>query len=182
MGVLQTHMKWLTNDVLDVDFGCLNRKKGNKMDDINNLYNFPTLTLEQAIEEHRKMWNWIADKLEDSEYMDEIYEHSHISYIAIYQLKTIYVDKYCNEDKQLRKILDENADCFACVASIMTGDEDSCSGCPFVWGEEERCSQLNSPYMKLKLFINDTITRTKETDKQASAYAREIANLKLKEG
>lgn len=144
VGVLQTHMKWLTNDVLDVDFGCLNRKKGNKM--------------------------------------DEIYEHSHISYIAIYQLKTIYVDKYCNEDKQLRKILDENADCFACVASIMTGDEDSCSGCPFVWGEEERCSQLNSPYMKLKLFINDTITRTKETDKQASAYAREIANLKLKEG
>lgn len=66
------------------------------------------LTKEQAISEHRKMWNWIADKIEKEKECQEIGD-----------LK----EEYCIENDFLLK-----NDCFCCEYT-----KNNCDNCPIEW-------------------------------------------------
>ena len=71
------------------------------------------LTKEKAIEEHRKMWNWIADQLENG-----VTEE-------IWTLKK----RYCKENE-----LSLMHDCFCCEYN---DNFRKCDDCPLLWGAEE---------------------------------------------
>lgn len=139
--------------------------------DINNL------TKEQAIAEHRKMWNWIADRLE---------EH-HPGY-DIYMYKMKYI-KENFPDNNIRH------NCFCCqyAAQEMDYDGNFCINCPLVWGTEADtdeffCEQGNCdiPVEDLFLFDSDEeyglwsyaqrLTKDLCYD-EAAKVARQIANL-----
>lgn len=74
------------------------------------------LTKDQAIKEHRKMWNWIAEQ----------YKHGNTR--VVYELKKEYCSWYGIE------ILH---DCFCCeYAFNVCVHENRCKYCPIVWGTE----------------------------------------------
>lgn len=68
------------------------------------------LTREEAVSEHRKMWNWIADKIE---------EEKRDQYIECLK------EKYCNREGYFI----EN-DCFCCGYTKYI-----CDYCPIEWGK-----------------------------------------------
>lgn len=108
------------------------------------------LTKEQTIEEHRKMWNWIADQYEKGSVQD------------CFDLEKTYLeDKY----------KDVECDRFCCEYDDYHGDYD-CDSCPLDWGSESRtCS--NGLYSKLC-----KSTQIEGFDyKKAEKLARKIANL-----
>ena len=72
-----------------------------------------TLTKQEAIEGHRKMWSWIADQLEKASPIDNF---------DIYDLK----ERYCADNN-----LNLKCNCFCCEFA----DRD-CDSCPLVWGTE----------------------------------------------
>ena len=74
------------------------------------------LTKEQAIKEHRKMWNWIADQ----------YKNRCINYI--YEVEQRYIDECTNYSS------DEIAsNSFCCEYSDQNDVSDSCDSCPLAW-------------------------------------------------
>lgn len=73
-------------------------------------------TKQQAIEGHRKMWNWIADEIE---------RQKRIRCIPL--LKQCY----CYENK-----LTLIADCFCCEYN---NNYEKCPKCPLDWGETSHC-------------------------------------------
>ena len=84
------------------------------------------LTKEKAIEEHRKMWNWIADQYA-----------AHVE-ISLYDLKR----QYCLEYKK-----DAMNHCFCCEYNFFCEANDQeenecnrgiCAYCPVVWGTEKK--------------------------------------------
>lgn len=111
------------------------------------------LTREQAIAEHRKMWNWIADQIEEKQ-----------ETLFVYGLKR----KYCFE-KGFCKIINY---CFLCEFT-----HENCNKCPLDWDSDA------TEYMceDAKIYgDNDGIwCRCRESidwQEQAS-LARQIANL-----
>ncbi|WP_346304214.1 hypothetical protein [Bacteroides sp.] len=77
------------------------------------------LTREEAVSGHRKMWNWIADWVEEKENSD-----------GIQWLK----NKYCTQNN-----LELRSDCFCCEYT-----QRNCSACPIQWGgslEDFMCMQ-----------------------------------------
>ena len=75
------------------------------------------LTKEQAITEHRKMWNWIADQ----------YKNGCIKYI--YEVEQRYIDECTNYSSD-----EIESDSFCCEYSNQNDVSDSCDSCPLVWG------------------------------------------------
>ena len=139
--------------------------------DINNL------TKEQAIAEHRKMWNWIADRLED--HNDPGYDI--FTYKAMY-MKENFPDDYIQHN------------CFCCQYAVQENNNNSltCINCPLIWGTEDNtdeffCEQGNRdvPFEDIYLFgekgyglWNYAQYLTKNHDyKEAAKIARQIANL-----
>lgn len=78
------------------------------------------LTKQQAIEGHRKMWNWIANEIE---------ERKHI--YKIINLKMIY----CHEN-----VLNLRNDCFCCECADSI--DDTCGSCILDWGITGDCGLL----------------------------------------
>ena len=75
------------------------------------------LTKEQAIKEHRKMWNWIADQ----------YKNGCIKYI--YEVEQRYIDECTNYSSD-----EIESDSFCCEYSNQNDVSDSCDSCPLAWG------------------------------------------------
>lgn len=112
------------------------------------------MTKEEAIRQHRAMWNWIADQTEKRE-------------------KKVYKIDYFLENK----IIGVVCSCFACeYADQQTTDKYLCDACPiqFLQAEEETryggpyCCRKGSPYAAWDGF---------EDCWEAAKLAREIANL-----
>lgn len=130
------------------------------------------LTKEQAIEEHRKMWNWIADQYEEGCATD------------IYELKSEYM-----RETELEAQLLHN--CFCCEYAMQSIEAEGesrflrCSKCPVIWGTEVYnnffpCEHFFSAYEKLKKesYKFDKLGVDSEL---CARFAREIANLPEKE-
>lgn len=75
------------------------------------------LTKQQAIEGHRKMWNWIADTIEKKK-----------TVCCIPELKR----DYCFENN-----LTLSCNCFCCEYNSHT---QACKKCPLDWGKTRSCS------------------------------------------
>lgn len=109
------------------------------------------LTFDEAIENHRKMWNWIADKTEERKTM--VCKH----------------DYFYENALPCAELL-----CFCCEYTI-TNLEVDCGKCPIDWGVDENCipcSNPKSPYWKW---------RNADYWQTAANYARQIANLPVRE-
>lgn len=117
------------------------------------------LTREEAIENHRKMWNWIADETEKRKR-----KVKKIEYFYEHMLDFCFVNCYC-----CQYVYGDDGD----YAVLFT----KCDLCPIEWGVktndcicDESCLNGESLFCK---FVN-----TYSDDyKNAAKYAREIANL-----
>lgn len=125
------------------------------------------LTKQQAVEEHRKMWNWIADQYEEGRTAN------------IRALKEEYMQKGELEGHILHN-------CFCCEYAIQKWSSvHRCLYCPVIWGTEVYreffpCEHVLSAYQKLK----DESYKPDECDVNSelcACFAREIANLPEKE-
>ena len=117
------------------------------------------LTREEAIEEHRKMWNWIADKLLSND-IDKYHESNII--------KKDYLNQKYGEDNYRLE-----ANCFLCEY-VYKNIHKTCSFCPLDWGEIACFHIIYSDFFK---------TLQEGHNKEAAAIARQIANLpEKKEG
>ena len=114
------------------------------------------LTREEAIANHRKMWNWIADETERLERV---------------VLKPEYFKEHSisHNDFPVRF-------CYCCSFDLTYYSLPLCGACPINWGvdtEMNACCNKKSPYEKwdiiVKYYPNDW--------KSAAKLAREIANL-----
>ena len=124
------------------------------------------LTREQAIEEHRKMWNWIADQHENGELSAD--------------LKAKYIEVFFPGESILHH-------CFCCEYSRLSDNLFSCDSCPFNWGEnlginshmcidkyyEDDACGLYSLWLDEVVYGNPI---------NAKILAREIADLPEREG
>ena len=142
------------------------------------------LTKEEAIAEHRKMWNWIADRLEN---FDDIRKH-------VFQYKQEYIKKKFPDSYVYNY-------CFCCQYAKQEVDNDIfknyCIYCPLCWGTEantdkffcERCN-CDIPVEDLSLFDSNEeygleyglwsyVQRLTENHcyDEAAKVARQIANL-----
>lgn len=106
------------------------------------------LTREEAIENHRKMWNWIADETEKRK-------------------KAVFTEDYFIEHNLNSCFLY----CYCCHYNKYINRSPNCETCPVEWGGETGiCTDKDSPYFRFSL--------THYYDyKNAAKYAREIANL-----
>lgn len=105
------------------------------------------LTKQQAIEGHRKMWNWIADKIESEK------RRFYIS-----DLKEIY----CRENN----VVLHNR-CFCCEYSNYS--DSNCEKCPVDWIKTKHCCDNEKSLYSL---VIDASTWQEQTE-----LARTIANL-----
>ena len=108
------------------------------------------LTREQAIAEHRKMWNWIADETERTRHVAE--KHDYFIQNGI--------------DGQLYT----NSECFCCEYVCQLGVARACSLCPIDWGSDMGIKNncINSLY---------TDWYYCGSPDEAAKLARQIANL-----
>ena len=111
---------------------------------------------EEAVYNHRKLWNWIA---EETEKRKEVVLKA--QYFYENGLSYIKNDCYCCEYEQ--EFLD-----------------DDCNHCPILWvsaGEKYKyCVAKSSPYMKWTIASEIT-----QDYRECAKYAREIANLPARE-
>lgn len=127
------------------------------------------LTKQKAIEEHRKLWNWIADQFE-----------SGVKDTA-FNLKA----EYCHSHF---KGIDINNHCFCCEYATQVNIEvtennyEDCKFCPLVWGTENKLDSYccenhydNSLARGLWTLVGKYSNLGEYTD--AARIAREIANL-----
>lgn len=114
------------------------------------------LTKEEAVYNHRKLWNWIAEETEKRK--EVVLKEQYFSENGFIHIKN---DCYCCEYE--REFLD-----------------DDCNHCPILWvaaGEEYKyCVARSSPYMKW-IIASEIVQDYRECAK----YAREIANLPARE-
>ena len=122
------------------------------------------LTKEQALSEHRKMWNWIADQL--SLENCKVYDGS--------ELKEKYVTEIYKGDESIVH------NCFCCEYDTKF-DGNACSHCPILWGTEDVtssyfCERGDDYGIKGLWTLCDYLTMDKQY-KEASIIAKKIANL-----
>ena len=150
------------------------------------------LTKEQAIAEHRKMWNWIADRLEKATSRDDfdVYDLK-MEYEELHNLKlfcSCYLCEYARE-----KALDEDVSL-----------QERCIYCPLLWEDDKSSIDFICEYGNgieqydddiidvLKIFYSDIIGEfglwnvcdflaTKRHYDKAARLARKIANLPEKD-
>lgn len=112
------------------------------------------LTREQAIEEHRKMWNWIADKIERFERV-----------VSISEYKRMYCYSFGMND-----IL---SSCFMCEYTNAI-----CRKCPLDWGNKEGVyAKCLDKYMFGDGMGIYELCKNAETWQEQAKLARQIANL-----
>ena len=115
------------------------------------------LTREEAIANHRKMWNWIADETK--------------------RRKAIVSKSYYLHNTMWRDMVNE---CFCCEYSFQKFGCESCRNCPLDWGSNQEsfmCENIRS-YNDLKgLYANWIDFITRNDWRNAAKIARAIANL-----
>lgn len=112
------------------------------------------MELKKAIENHRKMWNWIADETEKQKRAVDKWEY----YFAM-------------------KIFSKNIpfeNCYCCEYTIIN-QRDSCNNCIVKWTDGGCMKTENSEYRK---WVN---AKFRGDYKQAAKLARIIANLPERE-
>lgn len=141
------------------------------------------LTKKEAIEEHRKMWNWIADKLENLDEKDRNYHNTPYYFKAEYC--GIYEWSLFNN-------------CFCCAYDAQISLHYTCQSCPLKWGTEEEAEEYfcekglcpeDYECFNMKTEIDETTGlwqvaeryATNGNYKKAAEYARMIANLPERE-
>ena len=126
------------------------------------------LTKKRAIEEHRKMWNWIAEQYEnETDILLELHD--------IDRLKDYYIQLHLNELSDLKM----EGNCFCCAYDrLYNGD---CSHCPLNWGSNDwnvACMRMGD---EAGLFETIDILTHEKSSKEALEFcgkiARKIANL-----
>lgn len=136
------------------------------------------LTKKQAIEEHRKMWNWIADAIknkEDWSVVESCYDWDSL----IMDLKRHYLLNY-----EGQKYKDIRAACFCCeyadnVRNNTYYDNNFCRYCPVIWGSPTGCCCVEyGEYTELVTLDG----YSDENRRKAYILALKIANLPEREG
>jgi len=115
------------------------------------------LTKEQAIEEHRKMWNWIADNVENMQV-------TKVDYIKKYYMKVI---------RRIRVNIER--DCFCCEYAKQQSplQENICDYCPLDCNSKENNHIISEDLFDY--FYSKCVSTGRYI--QASNIARQIANL-----
>ena len=114
------------------------------------------LTRAEAIANHRKMWNWIADETERLERVvlkPEYFKEHNISHNEV----PLY-------------------GCYCCEFNLQFLTLPICSACPINWDvniEAKACCYKKTPYSKW----NEVVYNKYNNWKSAAKLAREIANL-----
>lgn len=122
------------------------------------------ITFEEAIENHRKMWNWIADETEKRKVCVEKYDY-------IKELNIPSPINYCF----CCKYTEDNG-----VFEETTDTPIDCRLCPVDWGEEPtrqydyQCADDGTLYDLWGDCLDDGDWE------QAAKYAREIANIPIR--
>lgn len=127
------------------------------------------LTKKEAIENHRKMWNWIAVMLKSGRYKAFKYtEHGNKYGATISYLKRAYLSMIGLKGKIF-------CDCFCCEYDLYQYPKGNwnCSNCPLVW-RNGHCE--DGEYNELS-----RIPYTPENLPKAVELARRIANLPERE-
>ena len=136
------------------------------------------LTKKQAIEEHRKMWSWIADAIKSKEDLPAVvscYDWTSL----IVDLKRRYLLNY-----EGQKYKDIHAHCFCCEYADNTSnnayyDIDNCRYCPVIWsGSTRGCCDEYGEYEELVSLHG----YSDENRRKAYKLALKIANLPEREG
>lgn len=119
------------------------------------------LTLKEMLENHKKLWNWIADETEKRKRKVLKYEYFLNPY-AKYPWNYFFACEYAYQIEE----------------SVVCGDGICKNICPLDWGkgvfgENYGCEEVSSPYSEWVGTENDDW-------KQAAKLARQIANIPLK--
>ena len=128
------------------------------------------LTKKQAIEEHRKMWNWIAAAIKSKEDLPAVVS------CYIVKLKRHYLLNY-----EGQKYKDIHAYCFCCeyARNDTYYDNDICRYCPVIWsGSTGYCWDEYGEYEEL-VTLDGYSDENKEI---AYELSLKIANLPEREG
>lgn len=121
------------------------------------------LTREEIIDGHRKMWNWIADKIEETKCVQDIIG-----------LK----DRYCGQNYLLLR-----SNCFCCEYSLNTENVyiKGCDKCLIDWGSNNglcKCMDKYEEDDRLGLYVKCI---EKNCWEEQAKLARKIANLPERE-
>lgn len=133
------------------------------------------LTKKQAIEEHRKMWNWIAAAIKSKEDCLAAVPRYDWNSLIVY-LKRRYLLGYKGQ-----KYKDIRACCFCCeyASNDTYYDNDICRYCPVIWsGSSGRCCDEYGEYEELASLHG----YSDENRRKAYKLALKIANLPEREG
>lgn len=136
----------------------------------------------ELINEHRKMWNWLA----------EYYKNPENEWIHISIAKRKYIhDFFSSEDHDS---LEGHSFCFACFFAYRLSKKNNWEGidrfsrckkfCPFVWGDRDKnvCDAYIDKGYPLYTLVHDLTEKPPNDDKHVTvAYlCRQIARLELK--
>ena len=132
------------------------------------------LTKKQAIEEHRKMWNWIADAIKNEEDLPAV--------VSRYDWDSLIVDLkrnyFLNYKGQKYKDDHTYTYCFCCEYAYNTSN-DICRYCPVMWsGSTGYCCGEYGEYIELISLRG----YSDENRRKAYILALKIANLPEREG
>lgn len=132
------------------------------------------MTIKECQEEHKKLWNWIADETER-------------------RRGIVYKDDYFKQQwSTLRRV--PHLHCFACEHDKIANDNEwnCCNSCPIDWGKifndeldtKYMCQYHQSPYQKwreMRRKIGLSAVRSPMLIKELADLAREVATLPFKE-
>lgn len=137
------------------------------------------LSKEEAINEHRKMWNWIADKAKEKK------DITKLDYIK--DELGIGINYLCDKDEEIKL----KGNCFLCEYAyersreeIKKGKEEEpyCKYCPLDWGGKNRtltqCLDKDKENKGGGLYDKYLKTSSYGCYKTVEKLARQIANLK----
>lgn len=128
-------------------------------------------TFEETIENHRKMWLWISQKImEDAKH-------------GIVRAIECYKRSYKINVMKTREFI--RADCFCCHYSIVT-TRTGCDSCPLYWNNrktEERCYRQRGYYHMLERKLDNMLNNglCYKDAKKCATLAYKIAMLPVKE-
>lgn len=114
------------------------------------------MTKQECIENHRKMWNWIADETEKQERIVDKGDYFNVMKIP-YKSRPLF-------------------ECYACDFC-----EADCEKCPIQW-EMGKCYHGDSPFVKWGEAVMIARINPLKFYKEVAQYAREIANLPERKG
>lgn len=132
------------------------------------------LTKKQAIEEHRKMWNWIADAIKNKE--------DYSAVVSRYDWQSIIVDlkRHYLLNYKGQKYKDIYTYCFCCeyADNVRNDDNNFCRYCPVIWsGSTGYCCGKYAEYIELVSLHG----HSDENKEKAYKLALKIANLPERE-